>query len=225
VNIFDAVSFGTVEDLVAALRSGEDPNQYDTHSLTPLHWAMSRFGSANQDVQKIKLLLEAHADPNAPSNNGGTPIVDAITYGQMELIELLLSYGASIKSESDVGSLIADAVLGSQLTLIPYLVNKGVDVNLISRDGFTPLMLAAGNGVEDAIPILLAAGAQVDLRDTNHGLTAYLHAAVAGNKVAARILLAAGANPRATANNGKNACALAEEEQHAWDEFEVDREE
>lgn len=217
MNVRDAVGFGTLQDLSEALRSGEDPNRYDEHQLTPLHWAMNRFSNSKQDVSKIRLLLEAGADPNAPNKAGGTPIVDAVTDGRMDLIELLHKYGATLKCESDCGSLIADAVLGRQVQLIPFLVAEGADVNLISRDGFTPLMLAAGNGIVDAIPALLAAGAALEIRDSNHGLTAYLHAALVGDSAAARILAEAGANVRAVSNDGKTAELLAAENGHKWD--------
>jgi len=220
MNVFDAVNFGTSDDLVVALRAGENPNRYDEHKLTPLHWAVNRSSNAKQDIGKIRLLLEAGANPNAPNDTGSTPIVDAVTDGRMDLIELLRKYGASVRCESDCGSLIADAVLGRQLDLISFLVREGADINLISRDGFTPLMLAAGNGVANAIPILLAHGAKVDLRDSNHGLTAYLHAALVGDVAAARMLLEAGANANATDNDGKTAAMLATENGYRWDEFE-----
>jgi ankyrin repeat protein len=221
MRVVDAVSFGTLEDLAEALRAGGNPNAYDHHKLTPLHWAMSRFSNSNQNVEKIRLLLEAGANPNAIDATGNTPMVDAVTDGRMDLIELLRRFGASLKCESDCGSLIADAVLGRQLQLIPFLVREGVEINLISRDGFTPLMLAAGNGVADAIPVLLANGAKVDLRDSNHGLTAYLHAALVGDKAAGRMLIEAGADPSARTNDGKTATALATENGHDWSEFPV----
>lgn len=218
MNIHDAVSFGTLQDLIESLRSGEDPNRCDEHGFTPLRWASNRFDGV--EMEKVTLLLEAGADPNAADRLGSTPMACAVTSGRMDLIELLQKYRASLRCESDCGSLVADAVLGRQVRLIPFLVREGADVNLISRDGFTPLMLAAGNGVPEAIPALLGAGAKLEIRDSNHGLTAYLHTAFVGDLASARILAEAGADLGAMSDDGKTAAMLAAENGHRWEEPE-----
>ena len=84
----------------------------------------------------------------------------------------LLESGADLNCECDCGRLVAVAVLGNKPRLIPSLVHGGLDPDEFNADGFTPLMLAAGNDIPDAIPILIGCGAALELRDWEwtHGL-------------------------------------------------------
>lgn len=215
MNIKAAIISGNSQDLVDVLASGEDPNQHDEHGFAPIHWGIMS-DAVDESTTKIERLLACGANPHELDATGRAPISFAVERGKMDVIELLLRHGASLRAVSDCGSLVADAVLGGHGWLIPFLVRGGADVNLISRDGFAPLMLAAGNGMEEAIPILLDAGAEVDARDSRHGLTAYLHAALTGNREAAGILLSAGANPDAVTNEGETAAKLAAQNGHVW---------
>ena len=61
--------------------------------FTPLHSAVATdAGEATAEI--VRLLLEAGADPNAKSNEGGTPLHSAAYTGDLEIAELLLAYGA-----------------------------------------------------------------------------------------------------------------------------------
>ena len=56
-----------------------------------------------------------------------------------------------------------------------YLLEAGADVNLPSKNGWTPLMKAAFFGHDKIVQTLLEAGAEVRVRDM-HGRTAADHA-------------------------------------------------
>ena len=61
--------------------------------FTPLHSAVATdAGEATAEI--VRLLLEAGADPNAKSHEGGTPLHSAAFTGDLEIAELLLAYGA-----------------------------------------------------------------------------------------------------------------------------------
>jgi|HubBroStandDraft_3_1064219.scaffolds.fasta_scaffold10444_2 hypothetical protein len=76
-------------------------------------------------------------------------------------------------------------------------------VNSFGAAGFTPLDWAARQGRVEAIRLLLAAGAEVDLHDRGpNGWTALMHALHKGQFQAAAALLAAGADPNARARRG-----------------------
>ena len=61
--------------------------------FTPLHSAVATdAGDAIHEV--VRLLLDAGADPNAKSHEGGTPLHSAAFTGDLETAELLLAYGA-----------------------------------------------------------------------------------------------------------------------------------
>jgi ankyrin repeat protein len=61
--------------------------------FTPLHSAVATDVGAGQP-EIVRLLLEAGADPNATSREGGTPLHTAAFTGDLEIAELLLAYGA-----------------------------------------------------------------------------------------------------------------------------------
>ena len=80
----------TVALLVA---QGADVNARFTgrHSETPLHWAAS-----SDDVEVLDALLDAGADIEAPGAviGGGTPLADAVAFGQWQAARRLVERGA-----------------------------------------------------------------------------------------------------------------------------------
>ena len=53
-------------------------------------------------VKVAKLLLDRHADPNSRALNGFTPLHIACKKNRIEVVELLLKYGASIEATTEV---------------------------------------------------------------------------------------------------------------------------
>jgi len=79
-----------------------------------------------------------------------------------------------------------------------------------SSDGWTPLHLAAFFGRQEAAAALLARGAKVDARSTNHMRNTPLHAAAAGRRFPlAQLLLKNGADVNATQSGGWTALHAA----------------
>src|SRR6478735_4147477 len=88
--------FPRVAETVAALvAAGADPNapfEGGTHAETPLHWAAS-----SDDLLALDALLDAGADIEAPGAviGGGTPLADAVAFGQWRAARRLVERGAS----------------------------------------------------------------------------------------------------------------------------------
>lgn len=82
--------WASVEALVA---HGADVNAafLGRHSETPLHWAAS-----SDDVEALDALLDHKADIEAPGAviGGGTPLADAVAFGQWRAARRLVERGA-----------------------------------------------------------------------------------------------------------------------------------
>ena len=75
--------------------------------FTPLHSAVATdAGEATAEI--VRLLLEAGADPNAKSHEGGTPLHSAAFTGDLEIAELLLAYGANPNTTGPKGQTALD---------------------------------------------------------------------------------------------------------------------
>lgn len=86
--------FKRVDAVKSLLQRGAKPSLPSRdQGFTPLHSAIATdAGPAEHEI--VRLLLEAGADPNAKSLEGGTPLHSAAFTGDLETAELLLAYGA-----------------------------------------------------------------------------------------------------------------------------------
>jgi hypothetical protein len=90
--------------------------------------------------ETIRLLLSFGASPNASDATGcRTPLTEAISSlylnveQRLQLLQLLLDYGANVIAKSKTGGLLEVALTqGRDLEkIVPYLLDHGVDVNTL----------------------------------------------------------------------------------------------
>ena len=85
-----ACNKGTVETVSELLRLGANPNSQDHAGWTPLHEVV-----ADNRLDLAQVLLGAEANPSVPSTEERiTPLHDAVSSGVVEMVKLLVSYGA-----------------------------------------------------------------------------------------------------------------------------------
>jgi len=93
-------SYLGIDALVAALIETKscDINQVDSISYTPLMRAVSR-----QNHEAVRLLLTCEGvDPDKPTFGGQTPLLLACSYGDVEMVRLLIEGGANpYKADND----------------------------------------------------------------------------------------------------------------------------
>jgi cytohesin len=99
----------------------------------------------NLDV--IKALVDAGADPLIPSERGTTP--------------LMMAAGAG----TDVQREREPEERATAVETAKFLVEHGADVNAAGQYGWTPLHAAAYQGLNDVIAYLVSKGAQIDQKD------------------------------------------------------------
>ena len=157
----------------------------DRFGWSPLHYASSW---GRRDTALI-LLVEGNADVNScettSEDEGGTPpIVVAAKGSQVQLVGLLLDFGADINCPEMVyGHTALSAAADLGLTeVVQLLVDYHADINYKSvLNGMTALMLAACNGQHGCITLLLDYFADINILD-NKSWNVLMHATKNGHR-------------------------------------------
>lgn len=118
--------------------------------------------------------------------------------GHFRIIELLLRFGASPRSENNRGeNALTLACMQENFGICEKLIVAGGDVNHVDKDGRTPLLKAARhNSNSDILQLLLKHEADPTISD-NLKNTPLHFAAQRGTKDVAIFLIKLGANPYA----------------------------
>jgi ankyrin repeat protein len=144
------------------------------HGETALHWAAS-----NDDVELVDTLLDLGA--NIESDGGvignGTPLADAVAFGQWQAARRLIFRGAQASLWQAAALGLMDQVVSAQPTkeeldnafwcachgdqreTAEYLLEQGASLNWLGHDGLTPLQAALRSGAEDLATWLRSRGA------------------------------------------------------------------
>ena len=150
------------------------------HSETPLHWAAS-----SDDVEALDALLDHGADIEAPGAviGGGTPLADAVAFGQWRAARRLVERGARttlwqaaalglmdrledllacdpVPGADEVTNAFWSACHGGALGAGQRLLAQGADLNHVGYGGLTPLDAAARSGARDVVEWLRERGAR-----------------------------------------------------------------
>ena len=152
------------------------------------------------NLESVRVLLEAGADASIPDGHGRTPISAAYREGHDSVVSTLEAAGASL--EPATPGVLHAAVVRHNQELLRACIALG-NLDQIHGQGppsdwnpsgseDTPLLLSLLHGNDEALDLLLAAGAEV----TGDGPDFPLEAATTrGNLSAVEKLLAAGADP------------------------------
>jgi len=128
----------------------------------------------NEDIARVKDLLERGIDPNAQTTYGTRPLLLAAKKGNQELIKILLENGAQVDGRDKNGiTALMTAASAGLVQNVQFLIAAGADMNARDSKGFTPLMWATVQGYPHVVEILLGNGADVNIKITG-GLTAQL---------------------------------------------------
>jgi len=141
----------------------------------------------------------------------------AVQYKHWETVRSLLMKGIPVDSKASLYENSEGACYGSPLFYlidsddnehIAFLVEHGADVNYLSTDGRTILMLAANANSPKSTKYLIEHGADVNKAD-DEGQTALHRAVKAQHFEFARMLIEAGADINAKTKDGETALTLA----------------
>lgn len=126
------------------------------------HLTALAFAAANDAFGVVKLLVAHHANVNARSTGGNTPLMYGAGGGaHATTISFLLQHGAdaAAKDAAGVTALHFAALYGGRPEVVALLVRHGAPVNAEDQDGETPLTDAAQKGRDAMVRALISNGA------------------------------------------------------------------
>ncbi|RCH97533.1 hypothetical protein CU098_009340 [Rhizopus stolonifer] len=115
-----------------------DPHKKDTSGRTHLfRW------SIRGDVQVVKALLDAGANPSETDNAGYSPLHEAALRGKAEVVRLLLENDADVNCRgADMDTPLHDAAENGYPEIVQLLLDYGADITVKNAKGQTPLDIA-----------------------------------------------------------------------------------
>jgi len=134
-------------------------------ALTPLLAAAQAesaqlFSAIKHNEHKaVVQMISSLKDVNVRDEKGFTPLHYAAREGHVDLVKLLMSYGADLNARNeDEWTPLHKASLHGHVEVIKLLLAGGADVNAADPIGITPLYLASAHNHTEAIAVLEAAG-------------------------------------------------------------------
>ncbi|HET9821875.1 MAG TPA: ankyrin repeat domain-containing protein [Burkholderiaceae bacterium] len=156
---FSAVERDDSRGVTQWLQRGFDPNSRNPQGQAPLHLALRDGQLAVAEV----LWAQASLDVDAANAALETPLMMAALKGRIEWVRRLLDRGARVHQPG--WSAIHYAAAGPEPRVVALLLDRGAPIEAESPNRTTPLMMAAGYGVEGSVDILLARGADARRRN------------------------------------------------------------
>ena len=156
------------------------------------------------DKPAVAQLLTGGADVNTRDTRGATPLMYAAASGSAEMMRQLLAAGADVNAKNNFD---ATALMwcSNNLEKVRLLIDKGADVNALSKANRMPLDIAAQHeGNIEVIRLLLKNGA-----DRAKATAALISAARANDTAIAKLMLDQGADAKASGFGGLTALMSA----------------
>ena len=158
-DFFIAIRNDNVGKLNNLLQRGFDPNTRNEKGQPGLTVAMRE-----QSPKVARVLLDQPTlDVNALNLAGESALMIAAIKGDLTSVKLLLDRGARINQPG--WTALHYAASGPESSTVEWLIDRGAEVDALSPNGSTPLMMAAQYGNEVSVDLLLAHGANMVLRN------------------------------------------------------------
>lgn len=185
VEFFRAVNVDNERTVKALLERGFDPNTPNPQGQVGLYLA---FRDASPGVAA---LLIAHPKTRIDAVNAAdeTPLMMAALRGQLDAARQLLDRGAALNRPG--WTPLHYAASGPETRMVALLLERGAQIEALSPNRSTPLMMASRYGPESSVDLLLARGASLAARN-DAGLGAADFAELAGRESLVARLRAAG---------------------------------
>ncbi|XP_035508644.1 CARD- and ANK-containing Inflammasome Adaptor Protein [Morone saxatilis] len=179
------------------LQGGAATDARNQHKKTALFYAVSR-----NNEKTVTVLLNAGAKVDCDVIN------EAIKLNEESILRLLLGNARGALSEDALGLALFSAVKQNHSGVATVLIDSGANVNMLDKQGYTPLLLSAELGHTDVFRVLVAKQAKLDA--TLSDLSSALHLAVHSGSVSiVQTLLEKGIDPNITGHKAQTPLHLA----------------
>ncbi|XP_054643652.1 ankyrin repeat domain-containing protein 50 [Dunckerocampus dactyliophorus] len=211
---------GHSEAIRLLLDAGAEVDGCDAEGRTAL-----RAAAWGGHEETVLILLDYGAQVDKADRKGRTPMIAAAYMGHHEAVEVLLDHNAEVdlpdgdgRTALSVAALCVPTAAGVKgyCQVASLLLERGAQPGHRDHDGMTPLLLAAYEGHEDIVELLLDTGADVDETAGPDGaapvaaaVTPLLAAAAMGHMKTVSRLLFWGAAVDAIDYEGRTALSLA----------------
>ncbi|WP_027069814.1 ankyrin repeat domain-containing protein [Novilysobacter defluvii] len=136
------------------LESGADPDLRDSHGMGPLHLA-----AALGRESMLQQLIAWGADPDLLAADGQSPLGVALSAGRRDLADWLDWRGWPLPRRRLRSADVPAAAIVGDVDAVRRLLDLGLPVEAVDRQGCTALLRAAGGGHGALVDLLLARGA------------------------------------------------------------------
>lgn len=208
--LIEAVRGGDTARVRDLLEQGADPDARVDYIPEPVTWA------------SVTRILRGRR--SVPSSKSDTVLMEASLSDHVDIMRLLLDYGADIDAREESGRTALYAAIDGEASAPPnpldpvgensvdFLLQKGADVNIQNEEGKTPFLYAVRffslYRPSSLLRRLRRYGADLEIRD-EEGETALIGVAGMGRLWAVQALLDDGAMPDAQDNEGTTALMIA----------------
>jgi len=121
---------------------------------------------AEANTEKVTRLAADKALLEEINGAGQTPLLQALSTRNAELVELLLKAGADPRqADLNGNSALHYAVNSKNIRLLKLILPAVANPDPVNSEGKTPLLLAAESGTVDMIEVLMQAGADYNRKD------------------------------------------------------------
>jgi ankyrin repeat protein len=160
IDFFRAAQVDNVIVVRDVLKRGLDPNLHE-----PERGETGLIVAMRHDANRVFAILLQHPriDLEAQSANGSTALMMAAFKHNKAAVAAMIAKGAQVNRKG--WTALHFAAAAGDLDIMNMLLEHHAYIDAGSPSGLTPLMLAAREGMEDAVKLLLEQGADATLKD------------------------------------------------------------